>query len=48
MGKAKIAGLIIDRKEVGTPGEFAMLSDADLEAEIKETEKKLRKFKVAQ
>jgi hypothetical protein len=27
MGKAKLVGLVVDRKEVGAPGEFADLED---------------------
>jgi hypothetical protein len=27
MGKAKVAGLLVDRKEVGQPGEFADLAN---------------------
>ena len=30
MGMAKLAGLIIDRREVGQPGEFDHLTDAEL------------------
>ena len=32
MGKAKLAGLIVDRREVGSPGEFDHLTDAELVA----------------
>ena len=33
MGKAKLTGHIIDRREVGQPGEFDHLSDAELVSE---------------
>jgi hypothetical protein len=29
-GKAKLTGLIIDRREVGSPGEFANMTDEEL------------------
>ena len=32
MGQAKLAGLIIDRREIGQPGEFDHLTDAELVA----------------
>jgi hypothetical protein len=31
LGKAKLLGLIIDRGEVGKPGDFARMTDAELE-----------------
>jgi hypothetical protein len=36
MGKAKITGQIIDRAEVGQPGDFSSMSDADLVASVVE------------
>ena len=32
MGMAKLTGLIIDRREIGQPGEFDHLTDAELVA----------------
>ena len=32
MGMAKLAGLIIDRREIGQPGEFDNMTDAELVA----------------
>lgn len=32
MGKARVQGLIIDRREVGDPGEFSEMTDAELVA----------------
>lgn len=34
MGKAKIAGMIVERQERGKPGEYSEMSDADLAAFI--------------
>jgi hypothetical protein len=36
MGKARITGKIVDRKEVGKPGDFDAMSDAELAAWIKD------------
>ena len=36
MGKAKITGQIVDRAEVGQPGDFSTMSDADLVASVVE------------
>ena len=36
MGKAKLAGLLIERKEVGEAGEFARMSREELEAYIRD------------
>lgn len=36
MGRAKVRGLIIDRKETGRPGDFEAMSDNELDAFIAE------------
>ncbi len=35
MGQAKVAGLIVDKKEVGGPGDFDRMTDEDLDEFIK-------------
>jgi hypothetical protein len=37
MGKAKILGLIIDRREVGDAGTFEKMTDEELEAAVKKS-----------
>ena len=37
LGKAKVGGFIVDKKEIGGPGEFALLSDEELDARINHT-----------
>ena len=41
MGKAKITGNVIDRKEVGKPGAFEELTDDELQQQIVEQTKEL-------
>jgi len=41
MGKAKISGNVIDRKEVGKPGAFEELTDDELQQQIFEQTKEL-------
>lgn len=36
MAKAKVAGLVIDRKEIGAPGDFSRLQDTEIERMIAE------------
>lgn len=40
MGKAKLAGLLIDRKEIGDAGEFQRMSEQELREYIQGTEAK--------
>ena len=41
MGKAKLAGLLVDRREVGGPGDFASMSTDQLQTELREIELRL-------
>ncbi len=37
MGRAKVAGIIVERKEVGKPGDFSNLSDEELDSVLAQT-----------
>ena len=41
MGKARLTGHVVDRREVGSPGEFAEMSDAELIAKAKREAREL-------
>ena len=41
MGKAKLAGLLVDRREIGGPGDFASMSTDQLQTELREIELRL-------